>query len=339
MSATIKDVAKRAGVSSATVSRVLANKPYTSDEVKGRVLAAVTALEYRPNRTARSLRVQRSSVIGLIISDIQNPFFNTVVRAVEDTVHEHGYGVFLCNSDEDAERERLYLNLFQDEQVAGVISTPTQGAAKAYEALLAADIPLTLIDRYVKALEVDTVVTDNAEAACEVVGQLIQQGHERIGAILSDLTISTGQERFEGYKRALQEAGLAFDESLVRFGRPIHKDGYQLAKDLLSKHPAATALFAGSKLLTLGTLQYLYEHDISVPDEVALGAFDTLDWMPNQPEMVVAEQPAYALGETAAKLLLARIEEPQRVTERVVLPSTVERVNSAKRGREAYGAA
>ena len=328
MPVTIKDVAKRAGVSSATVSRVLADKPYTSSEVKRRVLNAVEALGYRPNRTARSLRVRRSSVIGLILSDIQNPFFNAVVRAVEDTLYGHGYGVLLCNSDEDVQREQLYLDLFLDEQVSGVILTPTRGDAKAYEALLSAEIPFTVIDRYVTALEVDTVVTNNAEAASDVVERLIRGGHERIGAIFSDLSISTGRERLEGYKNALRRANLPFDPSLVRFGRPVHSDGYQLVGELLRESAAFTGLFTGSKLLTLGALRYLYEHDISL-DALALGAFDALDWLPNQPEMIVAEQPAYKLGETAAQLLLGRIGDPNKATEHVILNSSIARIGSS----------
>lgn len=150
----IRDVAARAGVSSATVSRVLAGKPHVSDEVRGRVRAAAEALDYCPNRIARSLRVQRSRFIGLIVSDIQNPFFNRIVRAVEDTVLPHGFAVFLCNTDENPEQERFYLDLFLDEQVAGVILTPTQADAAAYRSFSGAGIPLAVIDRSVTGLDV-----------------------------------------------------------------------------------------------------------------------------------------------------------------------------------------
>ncbi len=328
MTARITDVAKRAGVSSATVSRVLADKPHISDEVRERVLKAVDELNYRPNRIARSLRVQRSSVIGLVISDIQNPFFTAVVRAVEDLAYQQGYGVFLCNSDENPDKERLYLDLFYAEQVAGVILTPTQGDARAYQMLLAAGIPLTLIDREVEGLEVDTVVTNNTEASLILVRRLIAEGHERIGAVLSELSISTGLERFRGYRQALQEAGLPSEERLVRFGRPVSEDGYLLAQALLAQAEPPSALFTGSKLLTLGALRYLLEHGFHVPDDVALGAFDTLEWFPNAPAMWVAEQPAYELGANAARLLLERLASPTRAPERVVLSSNVRRVGA-----------
>lgn len=323
----IGDVAKRAGVSSATVSRVLTDKPHVSEAVRRRVLEAAKALNYRPNRIARSLRERRSRVIGLMVSDIQNPFFNTVVRAVEDAVHPHGYGVFLCNSGEDPGRERLYLELLVDEQVAGVILAATQEAA-AYAPLRAAGVPLTLIDRQVAGLEVDTVVTDNTRAACAVVGCLLDEGHERVGAIVSELSISTGRERLEGYREALLSRGLTFDPALVRYGRPTQEEGYALAKSLLGEKKPPTALFTGSKLLTSGTFRYLFDRGIRVPDELALASFDTLDWSPLQPEMYTVEQPAYELGAHAVRLLLARLEDPERPPERIVLPSKVVRTRS-----------
>ena len=322
----IKDVARYAGVSSATVSRVLANKPYSSEDTRSRVLAAVKALGYRPNRIARSLRVRRSSVVGLVISDIQNSFFNTVVTAIEDKMRKRGYGVFLCNSNEDTEREQLYLNLLLDEQVAGIILTPTQQNPERYKTLLESQTPLTLIDRQVTNLGADTVITDNAEAAFKVMTSLINKGHTRIGAVLSDPTISTSIERLEGYKRALKKADLPFEKSLVRFGSPVIEEGYALTQALLTQPEAPTGLFSGSKLLTLGMLKYLFEHDINVPADLGLGVFDSLDWLPNQPEMIVAEQPAYALGETAAKLLLERIENPEKNVGRIVLPSSIKHV-------------
>lgn len=319
----IRDVAKRAGVSSATVSRVLSGKPHVSAEVRERVLSAVQALGYRPNRIARSLRVQRSRFVGLIVSDIENPFFNRVVRAAEDTLLPHGFAVFLCNTDESPERERLYLDLFLDEQVAGIILTPTQADAEAYRTFAGAGIPLAVIDRQVMGLEVDTVVSNNREASQAVVAQLARGGHTRVGAILSDLSIQTGQARFEGYRRALAAAGLPLEPPLAVFGKPVEAEGYRLAQRLFERAAPPTALFTGSKLLTLGALRYLYDHAIRVPEEVALAAFDPLDWLPNSPEMLSVEQPAYEIGAKAAELLLARIKAPERPAELVVLPSTV----------------
>ncbi|MCA9836707.1 MAG: LacI family DNA-binding transcriptional regulator [Trueperaceae bacterium] len=308
MASRIKDVARLAGVSSATVSRVLANKPHVRDSVKNRVLAAVNELGYEPNRVARSLRVQRSSIIGLIISDVQNSFFNTVVRAIEDSFYEHGYAVFLCNSDEDPEKERMYLNLLKAERVAGVILTPTGRAAETLKSLVQADIPVVVIDRAVPGLELDTVTTNNQEAAYTLVKHLIKQGHRKIAGIFPDLSITTGLERYEGYSSALKEAGLPVNPALIKTGKPVTADGYTLARELLKEQP--DAIFSATKLMTLGVLRAVQEKGLSIPEDITLAAFDKLDWMPFQPQMSFAEQPTYDLGKTAAQLLLDRFIHP-----------------------------
>ncbi len=330
----IGDVAKRAGVSSATVSRVLAGKPHVSAAVRARVLAAAQSLHYRPNRIARSLRTQRSRFIGLVVSDIQNPFFNQIVRAVEDAVLPHGFVVFLCNTDENSEREMRYLELFLDEQVAGVILTPAQTDAEAYRTFLDAGIPLTIIDREVTGLAVDTVVSDNQEASRRAVAQLIAGGHTRIGAVLSDLSIPTGRQRFTGYKQALADAGLPFHPELAVFGKPVEAEGYRLAETVMQSVKPPTALFTGSKLLTLSVLRYLFEHDLRIPEDVALASFDALEWFPSAPEMLSVIQPAYDIGKKAAELLLSRMEGSETPAERIVLPSSVAWV-----GRQAVKAA
>ncbi len=323
MPSRIRDVAARAGVSSATVSRVLSNKPHVRAEVRERVQEAVAALGYRPNRIARSLRVQRSRFIGLMVSDIQNPFFSTVMRAVEDVALTNGFGVFLCNSDENPEREQLYLDLFLDEQVAGIILTPTRAGAEPYRNFTDVGIPLAVIDRQIVDLELDTVVTDNRASAERAVGTLLAGGHRRIGAILSELSITTGQERFAGYRAALAAAGLPFDPACVRFGKPVEAEGYGLAQELMRASAPPTALFTGSKLLTLGVMRYLCGAGLRIPQDVALASFDALDWLPTAPQMVVVEQPAYEIGACAAQLLFKRMADPERPVERVVLASSV----------------
>lgn len=319
----IQEVARRAKVSSATVSRVLSNKPHVREELKERVLRVVQDMGYEPNRVARSLRVQRSSVIGLIISDVRNSFFQQLARAVEDIAYQNGYAVFLCNSDEDPEKESLYVNVLRAERVAGVIMSPTRETTNACKSLLAAGIPVIAIDRSVLGTSLDSVLTDNSEATYKLIRHLIKQGHTRIGGVFSDLGITTGRERFEGYKRALREAGLPLDETLVRTGLPMDADGYRLAKSLLESTSRPTALFAGSKLLSYGALHAIYDLGFKIPGDIAFASFDKLDWMPALPAMSYAEQPAYDLGKTATQLLLKRFETPSKTTQKVVLESTL----------------
>ena len=165
MTVTIEDVAQRAGVSTATVSRVIAGKPYVRDALRIRVLDAIQELNYRPSRVARSLRVQRSSIIGLIISDIQNPFFTSVVRAVEDVAQQRGFSVMLCNSDESTDKEAAYIDLLLDEQVSGLIVSPTSTNTDIYRRLVEANVPVVAIDRRVENTPMDMVVGDNVQAA------------------------------------------------------------------------------------------------------------------------------------------------------------------------------
>ena len=233
MPARIRDVALHAGVSSATVSRLLANKPHGSEKVRRRVLAAVQELEYQPSRVARSLRTQRAGTIGLIISDIQNPFFTSLVRAVEDVAYEHRYGVFLCNSDEDVVKERLYIDLLHVERVAGVVISPTRETDNPCRKLVEANTPVVAVDRQMLDLEVDTIIIDNVGAAFDIVSHLIGDGYRRIAAVVGPATTTTGLERLEGYSQALKAHGLSILSHLMRTGLPKAALGYQFTGELL----------------------------------------------------------------------------------------------------------
>jgi len=331
MAPSIKDVARHAGVSSATVSRVLANKPHVREEVRQRVLAAVDELGYQPSRVARSLRAQRSSIIGLIISDIQNPFFTSLVRAVEDVAYDHEHAVFLCNSDENIEKEALYIDLMLAEQVAGVVISPTRETDNPCRKLVEAGIPVVAVDRRVLDVEIDTVIVDNVWAAYNLVSHLINDGHHRIGAVLGTPKATTGRERYAGYVRALEAHGLHVLPELVRTGLPKEDLGYRFTLDLLDLADPPTALFTGNNLLTVGALRAIRQRGLRIPDDLALVAFDEMDWMPlMEPSLTVVAQPTYELGHTAAELLLKRIQDPARPpTEAVLQPTLIIRQSCA----------
>lgn len=324
----IKDVAKRAGVSTATVSRVLANQPYASDETRERVFRAVAELGYRPNRIARSLRVQRAGIVALIIPDIENPFFHRIVRAVQDTMTARQRAVFLCNTDENLEKQALSIDLVRAEQVAGVIIAPVSEHDRPYDTLRQLDMPIVVIDRKMADLEIDTVRVDNADAAAAAVTHLIEDGHRRIGAILGTDLATTGRERRNGYLSALGAHGIPVEENLLAVG-PIEganrQDvGYSLAQRLLDLPAPPTAIFTGTNLLTLGVLQAAQERGLAIPDEVAIAAFDEIDWMPLfRPSLTSVAQPVYEVGARAAELLLSRIDNPARPIEDIVLSASL----------------
>lgn len=320
MAANISDVAKMAGVSVATVSRVLNNTTFVTEEARQRVLAAVSELNYQPSRVAKSLRAQTSQIIGLIISDIQNPFFTAIVRAVEDVAYQYKYTCFLCNSDEDPKKEALYLELMQSENVAGVIITPSREDSPACLQLLQRGIPLVAVDRRLTNAQVDTVVVDNFKASYELTTHLIQQGHRKIGAIFGSLRITTGRERHDGFIQALRDNAIPVQHSMVRTAIPRENEGYRLTNELLDLPERPTAIFTGNNLLTSGALIAIEERGLRIPADMALVVFDEMEWMRLvKPPITVITQPTYELGNTAATLLINRIKNPALSVKEVVL--------------------
>jgi DNA-binding LacI/PurR family transcriptional regulator len=320
----MKDVAKLAGVSVATVSRVLNNKPNVSPELRSKVLEAVEELNYRRDRVARSLRAKTSLIIGLIISDIRNPFFTSVVRGVEDVAYDHGYTLLLCNSDEDPAKERLYIDIMLAERVAGVIISPVAEVDNYSSVLLHAGVPVVAMDRRMRDLEVDTVVVNNVEGVYQAIGYLIEQGHRRIGFIGGPMRTTTGRERQEGYQKALAEHGLELDQALIKIGDFKQDSGYQMACQLLEMDDPPTAIFTANNLMTLGALNAIHEKKLSIPQEVAIVGFDDMSWAQSlAPPLTAVAQPTYELGRTAADLLLRRIGDPNRPTEQICLEANL----------------
>jgi DNA-binding LacI/PurR family transcriptional regulator len=319
MTASIKDVAIKAGVSSATVSRVLTEKPYISENARLKVMEAVKELGYQPSRVARSLRVRTTQIIGLIIPDVQNPFYTSLVRAIEDQAYAHNYTLFLCNTDENRQKETLYVDLMIAERVAGVIIIPAQETGSSLLKLLKMNIPVVAVDRRIKDKDLDLVILNNLAASYELIVHLIKQGHRHIAAILGSFEITTGRERFEGYKAALADNGIELDPSLIRTGSPKEIAGYKFANELLSLPNPPTALFTGNNMLTFGALRAIRERGLNIPRDLSLVAFDDLDWMSLiSPKLTVISQPTYEMGKMSFDLLLRRISEPNHPFEQII---------------------
>lgn len=326
--ASIKDVAKAAGVSTATVSRVLSNNAPIKPETRERVLKAVADLKYRPNLIARSLRVQKSAKIGLVVSDIRNPFFTAIGRAVEDVAHENGYSVLMCNTDENLEKEELYLKLLSDENVAGVIFSPTHQFdihAQTYNQRM----PFVIIDRAIDSSDVDMVLLDNFAAAYELTEHLINNGYEKLAGLFGD-TSTTGQERSSGFHKALKDHHL--NPVAAHFIAPRIQQGYETTMHLLSQLNHPDAIFTSNSLLTAGAYQAVRDSKLKVPNDVAIVGFDETIWGELvDPPITVIAQPTEEIGRTAAELLFQRIQEPSRSPKIVVLKgSLIERGSSAK---------
>jgi LacI family fructose operon transcriptional repressor len=314
----IKEVADAAGVSTATVSRVLSDKPHVRPDVRQRVLDAVDKLNYRPNLVARSLRSQQSSTIGLIVSDIRNPFFTAVSRAVEDTAYQQGYSVFLCNTDENPAKEALYLKVLQDENVAGIIFSPTRQSAENFSSLKI-QMPTVVVDRTVPDADLDTVLIDNIASAYRLTDHLIQNGYTRIGAIFGEAS-TTGRQRRIGFEEALQAHSISPDPDLIRYVQPKIEAGCAAVTEMLTSIRPPQAVFTSNSLLTAGALLAIREQGLSIPDDVALVGFDETTWSSLvDPGITLIAQPTADIGTTAAELLLERIADPERPTRTVTL--------------------
>jgi len=294
---------------------VLSNGLHVRSEVRERVMAAVERLGYRPNLVARSLRSRQSNTVGLIVSDIRNPFFTSISRAVEDTAFEKGFSVFLCNTDENPEKETIYLNLMQDEGVAGVIFSPTWPTFTTSNL----PFPLVVVDRSVTDGDVDVVLLDNVDAGYRLTTHLIENGYHRIAALCGE-TSTTGPERRAGYEKALRAHGLVPPAEQVKYVQPKMEAGYAAALKMIDAAQPPDALFTTNSLLGAGALQAIRERHLTIPDEIALVTFDETIWASLvQPSITLIVQPVYEIGKTATELLLQRVADPNRPTRQVIL--------------------
>ena len=319
-SPTIHQVAARAGVSTATVSRVLATADGVSQELTARVLAAVAELGYRPNRAARNLRKRVVQIVGLVISDIQNPFFTSVVRGIEKVLEEHGYTLLLSNTDEDPQREMLHLATLSAEGVAGILLAPAQSDSVELRRFIRSGPPLVIIDRSVVGMSVDTVKVNNEEGTFHAISHLIAQGHRHIALISGPDQITTAHERRLGYQRALATAGIDRVADYIQVSDFRQAGGYAAMMCLLNLPQPPTAILTANNLMTLGALQAIHDRSLRIPQDIAIVGFDDMPWAASlQPPLTAVAQPTFELGVAAAQLLLDRIHDPERALQQVIL--------------------
>lgn len=323
-SPTIIQVAQRAGVSTATVSRVLSGADNVTKKLATKVHRAVTELNYQPNRAARTLRIRSTQTIGVIIPNIENSFFTSVVRGIEKTLKKAGYTLLLGNSDEDPKQEQLYLATLRAEGVAGIIFVPVSNEAASYQWLVDAKLPFVVMDRSPPDLQADKVTVNNSAGAQAAVQHLIKLKYKRIGLITGPHSFSTAREREVGYIAAFKESksDCPFRRELIRQGDYKESGGYEAMSGLLSLREPPDAVFVSNNMMTLGALQAIHERGLRIPNDIAIISFDDMPWFPSlQPPLSAIAQPPYELGTTATELLLARMREPHRSFRHIVLES------------------
>lgn len=306
----IRDVAREAGVSTATVSHVINNTRFVSPATRLLVVEAIEKLGYLPSSSARSLASNRSRIVGVIFSELINPFYASVYKGLEDTLSAAGFDIILANTGERPERQETALETLFARNVDGLILAPTGNPSKMLDKLIEDRTPVVTFDRRVPEYDLPYVGINNEAAAYEAVCHLIKDGHRRIGLISGLEKIHNSVERRNGYIRALQEHDLDVDPCLIYHGDSQQRSGFEGARGLLSCSNTPTALFVTNNLMTLGALHALREMGLRCPEDVGLVGFDDHDWADIfTPPITTVRQPTYELGRTAAQLLVQSIEE------------------------------
>lgn len=306
---TIRDVAERAAVAPATVSNVLSGRRQVRQELRDRVLAAIAATGYRPNQLASSFRLMRSNTIGILVPDLTNPFFATLVHHLEDRAAEDGYQILLTGSNEDERREVGRLHTLLARKVDGLIMAPTRDETPALVTQRAQLPPTVLMDRGFGHADFDMVCADNKDAIRQGCEHLIRLGHRDIAFVVTSVALANMRERVEGYRSVLADAGLADRTRVISGGFDI--DGCRSAiEQELRRAERPTAIFAANYVATLGAVKAIRGLDLDFPNEVSLLGFDDSDWMTVlRPYISVVTQPVGAMADRAWELLKERLQK------------------------------
>lgn len=315
--ATIKDVAREAGVSVATVSRSFSGSQPVSAEVRERVREVSRRLGYRPNAVARSLRVESTKTLGLVIPNIMNPFFTEVARAVEGAAWGRGYSLMLGNTDENPQKEERYLELLLEKQVDGIIISPARAESPRLEEVEDAGVPIIFLDRVVRGVDAPVVRADGRRAVGRLVEYLADLGHERIAIISGPPETISGEERLATFLDEARRLGVPVPREMVRPGDFGRESGARAMRELLSLDEPPTAVFAANNLMALGALAAVGEAGVRLPEELSFVSFDDSRWFELMtPSITAISQPIEKLGASAAEMLSKSLEENGRPGEK-----------------------
>jgi LacI family transcriptional regulator len=302
-----------AGVSTATVSRVINNDRRISAETKEKVLRVVRKAGYRVNAVARGLKTRRTHSVGLVVPKLAEEFFMRIAHGIEDELRTHGYGVLICNAAENVTQERDRIGLLLEKKVDGMIIIPCSGEGRHFREIQGAGVPVVIVDRLVRGFAADAVVVDNFDGTRRAVGEIIQAGYGRVGLIGADNSISTARERYRGYLRALRDHGMRLDRTIVRFGDYSMESGYRAMESITAGKEPPDHVFIINYYMSLGAARFLAEKGIHAARTPAISTFDELGSARLfAPVVYTVTQPVVEIGTEAARLLLRRMEEGRR---------------------------
>ena len=322
---TISDVAREANVSKATVSRVLNNAPNVADELRERVMEAIQKLDYQPSRAARVLKMNLQDVIGFLIPSITDSIFGAILQSAQDLAYENKIGILAYSTADNLKRQQMYLDNLQAEQVAGIILVPAPDTnPEVLSSVQEQGIPIVLLDRKLEKFDGDCIASDNVKAASSAVNHLIENGYTKIATIAGSQNVSSGIERLNGYRLALEQAKLPINPDWIKFGNFTEKDSYIALKSLIEQDNRPDALFIANDAMTIGALRAIRELDIDIPNELAIIGFDELS-LANllQPTLTTIEQATESIGQESLRMLFDRIQRPERIARIIQFPTRI----------------
>jgi DNA-binding LacI/PurR family transcriptional regulator len=318
MKPTIYDVANKAGVSIATVSKVINNTGRIGEKTRQRVLTIMQELKYQPSVVASALSGKKTFTIGLLIPDLANPFFSEIARSIEDRGHELGFSVVMCSTDNNSEKEAKYISLLKQKSVDGFILASGFKNDEILKEIVKEKIPIALVSLDIPALAVDSVTIDDFMGGYQATSHLIALGHREIAVIAEDSRSS--KERIRGYRHVLEEHRLTFDDSMILISDFTVEDGRRLSGQILDSKEPPSAIFACNDLLAMGTIQAARERGIKIPDELSVVGFDnTILSTATDPPLTTVAQPTHDMGRQVVDMLTEEIAAQKKVKQKVVL--------------------
>lgn len=335
----IKDIAQKAGVSIATVSRVVNGSGYVKEETKELVLKILHELDYTRDYVSKKALKHKSDIIGVVIPDITNPFFGEVIKGINKVADSEKLNFILCDTDENVDKEISYLEMLKEHNIRGLIITPATDQnefnRKFLEQLDNMGVPIVLLDRDIKFSHFDAVFLDSIKGAYEAVEALIKEGHEKIAIIAGPTTSKPGRDRVNGYQKALGMNNIPEDERYMFYGDFRMESGYNLTKKILNMKDPPSAIFVSNNMMTIGCIKALFEMNLKVPQDISIVGFDDID-MFNVMNLNISavSRPTSLMGEAAMKILMERLNEETEdndIIKKIILPPTL-----ILRGSEKY---
>lgn len=307
---TIKEIAKYANVSTATVSRLLNNNGYVSNEARKRIEEAIKKLNYRPNAVAKSLKLSKTNLIGIIVPDISNDYFMCILKSIEEKVAKKGYNILICSSDENSKKEAELIEILNAKRVEVIILASAGGNEELITRIHQSGTPIILIDRFLKGLDIDYVGEDNVSAAYLLTENVIEKGYKKIGVINGPLKVSTGQDRFKGFKQAMESHGLEIIDEFIFQGDFTKQSGIEAKQYFFSLKQLPEAIISFNNRMTFGLLEALRNESEEVKKNLCIASFGKIEGQSlfEQYHLISIAQKPHEIGLTIGKIILERIK-------------------------------